>query len=332
MLKRSFLWGFILLLLVLASLSYGAWRQVQGWLFEPQVLTEVKHLTIKPGTGMVTISQQLETIGVTPNALALRYYSRFYGFDQNIKAGEYTFAGQTTAPSILAKLVAGDVQSYSITVPEGYTYGQFIDILMQHPVMQDKPVPDFAEWGKASNNASAEGLLFPSTYVFTRSQTPTQVVEQAWQRQTQILAEQWAKRAKNLPYQSPYEALIMASIIEKETGLASEREQIAGVFVRRLQKGMRLQTDPTVIYGIGDKFDGNITRKHLREATPYNTYVIRGLPPTPIALPGLSSIHAALHPDQGDALYFVARGDGSSAFSATLSQHQAYVRQYQLKK
>lgn len=332
MLRKSFLWGFILLLLVLASLSYGAWRQVQSWLFEPQILSEVKHLTIKPGTGMATISQQLQKIGVAPNALALRYYSRFYGFDQQIKAGEYTFAGQATASSILAKLVAGDVQSYSVTIPEGYTYAQFIDILMQHPVMQNKPVPDFAVWGKDANFATAEGLLFPSTYVFTRSQTPTQVVEQAWQRQTQILTELWSQRAKNLPYQSPYEALIMASIIEKETGQASEREQIAGVFVRRLQKGMRLQTDPTVIYGIGDKFDGNITRKHLREPTPYNTYVIRGLPPTPIALPGLGSIRAALHPDKGDALYFVARGDGTSAFSATLSQHQAYVRQYQLKK
>jgi len=332
MLKKSFIWGFTLLLLVTLSLGYGAWRQVQEWLFEPQVLSEVKHLTIKPGAGMAGISLQLESIGVAPNALALRYYSRFYGYDEQIKAGEYAFTGQVTAPSILAKLVAGDVQSYSVTVPEGYTYAQFIDILMQHPAMQDQAAPNFSVWGKASNFAAAEGLLFPSTYVFTRSQTPTQVVVQAWQRQTQILAQEWSQRADNLPYQSPYEALIMASIIEKETGLASERDKISGVFVRRLQKGMKLQTDPTVIYGIGDQFDGNITRQHLREATPYNTYVIRGLPPTPIALPGLDSIRAALHPASGDALYFVARGDGSSAFSATLGQHQAYVRQYQLKQ
>ena len=332
MFKRPVIWGFILTLLVVSSLYYGLWRQVQAWLFESVTLTEVQHLTISPGSNMASIANQLQAMGLTKNALALRYYSRFNGYDQRIKAGEYAFVGDVTAASILTKLVTGDVLSYSITVPEGHTYAQFNQILMQHAAMGGKPEPVFAEWGADSGFTSPEGLLFPSTYVFTRKQTPTQVVQQAWRRQEALLAELWPHRAQNLPYKSPYEALIMASIIEKETGLASEREAISGVFVRRLQKGMRLQTDPTVIYGIGDAFDGNLTRAHLREKTPYNTYVIYGLPPTPIALPGRDAIYAALHPADGDALYFVSRGDGSHAFSATLAQHQAYVRKYQLKK
>lgn len=332
MFKKPVIWGFILILLVVGSLSYGLLRQLQDWLFEPVSLTEVQHLTISPGSNMVSIANQLQAMGLTKNALALRYYSRFSGYDQRIKAGEYAFVGDVTAPSILSKLVAGDVLSYSITVPEGHTYAQFTQILMQHSAMRGKPEPVFTEWGKESGFTSPEGLLFPSTYVFTHKQTPIQVVQQAWRRQEAILAELWPKRAQNLPYKSPYEALIMASIIEKETGLASERETISGVFVRRLQKGMRLQTDPTVIYGVGEAFNGNLTRAHLREKTPYNTYVIYGLPPTPIALPGREAIYAALHPAAGDALYFVSRGDGSHAFSATLAQHQAYVRKYQLKK
>ncbi|MCP4789731.1 MAG: endolytic transglycosylase MltG [Gammaproteobacteria bacterium] len=332
MLKRSFFWGFLLVLLVAVSLFYGGWRQVQAWLYEPITVAEVKQLTIEPGSNMANIATQLEAIGVTPNALALQYYSRYYGFDEQVKAGEYTFVGEVDAPSIMSKLVSGDVQSYSFTVPEGHTYAQFVEILMGHPVMKNKPEPQFSTWGQSSGYDSPEGLLFPSTYMFTRSQLPAEVVNQAWERQRSMLRKLWSDRAANLPYKSSYEALIMASIIEKETGLASERTLISGVFVRRLNKGMRLQTDPTVIYGLGDQFDGNITRKHLRQKTPYNTYVINGLPPTPIALPGEDAIHAALHPAAGKALYFVAKGDGSHAFSASLAQHQANVRKYQLQQ
>ena len=177
-----------------------------------------------------------------------------------------------------------------------------------------------------------EGRFFPDTYSFPRRTTGLDVLARALQRMDQVLAEEWEGRAPGLPLKTPYEALILASIIEKETGLAAERPQIAGVFVRRLNQGMRLQTDPTVIYGMGERFAGNIRRTDLQEATPYNTYLIRGLPPTPIALPGRAAIHAALHPAAGEDLYFVARGDGGHVFSATLDQHNQAVRDFQLRQ
>ncbi len=320
------------MLLIVISLGYGAIRQLQAWLFAPIEVEQATFITIAPGSSMPAIARQLEAAGLIANATVLQYYARYKGADEKLQAGEYQFVGELHADEILNKLVAGNVVTYSVTVPEGFTYQAFIDRLMAHPMMQGKPEPEFASWGKGSGYQHPEGLLMPSTYLFSRQQSPSEVVEQAWQRQQRVLAKLWPNRDTSVPYKTPYEALIMASIIEKETGLASERQAIAGVFVRRLHKGMRLQTDPTVIYGIGADFDGNITRKHLRQKTPYNTYVIHGLPPTPIALPGEDAIYAALHPAAGDALYFVAKGDGSHAFSASLSQHQAYVRQYQLKK
>jgi len=175
-----------------------------------------------------------------------------------------------------------------------------------------------------------EGLVFPDTYNFRRGTTDRDLLLRASDTMQKILAEEWQGRDVGLPYSEPYEALIMASIIEKETGLASERQQIAGVFIRRLQQRMRLQTDPTVIYGLGDSYDGDLTRTDLRTASPYNTYLNSGLTPTPIALPGREAIFASLHPDESDTLYFVARGDGSHYFSSSLEEHQRAVRQYQL--
>jgi len=174
-----------------------------------------------------------------------------------------------------------------------------------------------------------EGLFAPNTYVIEEGERDLDILRRLYQRQKRILAEEWAGRESGLPYNNAYEALIMASIIEKETGVAEERAQIAGVFVRRLQVGMRLQTDPTVIYGVGERYKGDITRAHLREDTPYNTYRRAGLPPTPIANPGRAAIHAALHPAEGDALFFVATGDGRHIFSATLAEHNRAVNRYQ---
>jgi UPF0755 protein len=181
------------------------------------------------------------------------------------------------------------------------------------------------------DKAHAEGWFFPDTYHFVRGTTDKDLLQRAYASMRSQLEEQWQQREEGLPYRRPYEALIMASIIEKETGIPEEREQIAGVFVRRLQKGMRLQTDPTVIYGIGESYDGNIRLRDLRTDTPYNTYTRSGLPPTPIAMPGLAAIRAALHPAAGDSLYFVASGGGAHVFSSTLEQHNEAVIKYQLK-
>ncbi len=177
-----------------------------------------------------------------------------------------------------------------------------------------------------------EGWFFPDTYMFSGSETDLDILKRAYSRMVRVLDEEWENREQGLPYNSPYEALIMASIVERETGVAHERQEVAGVFVRRLHKGMRLQTDPTVIYGMGDDYDGRIRTRDLRAYTPYNTYRIDGLPPTPIALPGRDSVHAALHPADGDALFFVARGDGSHKFSRTLAEHQKAVREFQLNR
>jgi UPF0755 protein len=179
---------------------------------------------------------------------------------------------------------------------------------------------------------SPEGRFFPDTYRYVRGMSDLDLLKQASARLDQVLDEEWSRRAERLPYRKPYDALIMASMVEKETGVAEERGQIAGVFVRRLRSGMRLQTDPTVIFGLGERYNGNLTRAHLLEATPYNTYVIDGMPPTPIALAGREAIHAALNPAAGRSLYFVARGDGSHVFSETLEQHNSAVREYQLKR
>jgi UPF0755 protein len=177
-----------------------------------------------------------------------------------------------------------------------------------------------------------EGRIFPDTYSFSRNTSDVEILRNGYHKMVALLSEEWEQRAADLPYKTPYEALIMASIIERETGHHSEREQIAGVFVRRLQQGMKLQTDPTVIYGMGDDYKGKIGRKNLLQPSAYNTYVIDGLPPTPIALPSAASIHAALHPAGGNALYFVAKGDGTSEFSDTLAEHNAAVRRYQLQR
>lgn len=202
--------------------------------------------------------------------------------------------------------------------------------LIEHTLLSDEPENIMIELGYAGN--VAEGLFFPDTYNFPKGTTDKAFLQRAYQRLHDILDEEWQARAENLPYKTAYEALIMASIIEKETGLASERSTIAGVFVRRLNKKMKLQTDPTVIYAMGKQFNGNIRKKDLDIDSPYNTYRYKGLPPSPIALVGREAIHAALHPEKGKSLYFVAKGDGSHYFSETLKEHNRAVAKYQLNK
>ena len=229
----------------------------------------------------------------------------------------------------------GDVITYKITFVEGSTFSD----LRQTLAPAEKLVAKTINWSEAEVMAAlgmpeqaAEGWFFPDTYTYSKGMQDLDLMRQANTRMQTLLAEVWASRATGLPYKSAYEALIMASIVERETGVPHEREAIAGVFVRRLQKGMRLQTDPTVIYGMDKNYQGKITRRNLREATPWNTYVIRGLPLTPIALPGEAALRASVSPAAGNTLYFVARGDGSHKFSATLEEHNQAVKEYQLKR
>jgi UPF0755 protein len=308
----------------------------QQWLNNPIALKEEDRvLVLKKGDSVARLAYQLERKGVLCNPRLLIGYARLTGQD-NIKVGEYQLEEGITPAVLLSRLVAGDVVRYSITLVEGWTVNQAITHIQQQPeiVKTLHSEAEVAQWfaGFELPNKNPEGWLFPDTYQFERGATDKELLERALLRMREVLEQEWLMRDKSLPYANAYEALIMASIVERETGVASERGEIAGVFVRRLNKGMRLQTDPTVIYGLGDSYKGNIRRKHLRQPTPYNTYVIKGLPPTPIALAGREAINAALNPREGKSLYFVAKGDGSHYFSETLEEHERAVKQYQLKR
>ncbi len=252
-----------------------------------------------------------------------------------IKPGEYRLPPAITAQGLLDLLVSGKVIQYKVTFPEGINLQQALALLASQGQLvlslAGRDDPRLQELVEPYTHP--EGLFFPDTYLFPRDTTDLQLLQRAHEKMVAVLEQEWLEREADLPYSTPYEALIMASIIERETSLPEEREQIAGVFVRRLQAGMRLQTDPTVIYGAGEEFDGNLRREHLEDdSNAYNTYRRDGLPPTPIALPGQASIRAALHPAPGRELYFVARGDGGHQFSATLAEHEAAVRKYQLER
>ncbi len=293
---------------------------------------------LKSGTGFSAAVDLAAANGWVTTPAALKVYGRLFPEVARIKAGEYAVVRGTTVKQWLAQMQRGEVISYQTTLVEGRTLAQALAQLNTVAELDASSLKADSTLWEALSIASPlhsqpEGLFFPDTYRFHRGDNVASILRRAYDRMGEVLAEEWQGRADDLPYETPYEALIMASIVEKETGLASEREQIAGVFVRRLQKKMRLQTDPTVIYGMGENYDGNLRSADLRnEANPYNSYRHGGLPTTPIALPGREAIHAALHPAAGDALYFVAKGDGSHHFSATLDEHEAAVRKYQLRQ
>jgi UPF0755 protein len=272
--------------------------------------------------------------GVLNHPRLLRLYARINNANK-VHAGEYLFPQGTTPESLLQKLIKGDVILYQVTFVEGWTAKQALVALekmdtVQHQLSGKSTAEQMALLALPVKDL--EGWIFPDTYSFSRNTSDVEIVQNAYRRMQALLDAEWEKRAPNLPYKNTYEALIMASIVERETGHHSERDQIAGVFVRRLQKGMKLQTDPTVIYGMGENYKGRITRKNLEEPTAYNTYVIPGLPPTPISLPSAASIKAVLNPAPGRALYFVAKGDGTSEFSDSLDEHNQAVRRYQLNR
>ena len=252
-----------------------------------------------------------------------------------LKAGEYELTPGLTIPQILAVFVEGKTIKYAITFPEGWNLKEILQAIDQAPnlkkTLQKQAATEISsQLGMSGKNP--EGWFFPDTYHFEKDATDVSILKRAYVKMQSVVQEEWQRRELALPYKTAYEALIMASIVEKETGAKSERAMIAGVFARRLAKGILLQTDPTVIYGMGDKYEGNIRANDLTTATPYNTYVIQGLPPTPIAMPGRDAIHAALHPDDGNSLYFVAKGDGSHQFSETLAEHNRAVSSFQKHK
>lgn len=297
-------------------------------------LSEPYVLDVAPGSSLRRVLRNLEGEGILPRAGDLLFYARFTDHATRMQAGEYLLTPDLDGRALLDLLASGKVIFHEVRLVEGWTLQQALRQIQSHPAVKVELDPEDTERlaMEFGEGRYPEGLFFPDTYFFTRGTSDTQLLRRARWLMDEVVDTLWPARDSGLPFDTPYEALILASIIEKETGLAEERGQIAGVFVRRLQQNMRLQTDPTVIYGLGNDFDGNLTRSHLQTDTPWNTYTRHGLPPTPIALPGLAAIEAALHPEPGNTLYFVARGDGSHQFSATLEEHNQAVRRYQLRQ
>jgi UPF0755 protein len=277
----------------------------------------------------------VEKAGIRLRRGEFELLARALGRERDLKAGSYELAEPVTPIQLLDKLTRGDVTQAEVRLIEGWTFAQFraaleasADLRHETGGMDDAQVLARLQ----APEPHPEGLFFPDTYLFARGSSDVAVLRRAYRAQQRHLAAEWGARDKNVPYRSPYDALIMASIIEKETGKGSERDMIGGVLVNRLRIGMRLQADPTIIYGLGNSFDGNLKKVHLLEDGPYNTYTRAGLPPTPIAMPGRASLRAALRPAKTDALYYVSRGDGSSQFSRNLDEHNRAVTKYQLKR
>jgi UPF0755 protein len=290
---------------------------------------------IPPGVGFRSAVAALEKGGVRLQRRQFELLARALGRSRDIKAGNYLFVERPTPLELLRKLTRGDVMQAEVRLIEGWTFGQFRAMLNASPDLRHDTVDmDDAQILTLLKAAEPhpEGLFFPDTYLFARGSSDLAVLRHAYHAMQRHLQAEWDAREEGVPYRSPYEALIMASIVEKETGVAAEREMIAGALVNRLRIGMRLQVDPTIIYGLGDTFNGNLKKKHLLEDGPYNTYTRAGLPPSPIAMPGLASLHAALNPAKTDALYYVSRGDGSSQFSRNIREHNRAVTKYQLKR
>ena len=318
-----------LAILVLAGLLRAVFFHAH--LHEPLALENERFYLVQPGQSLSRVVDELAEQGTLEHPFDLRVYARLTGAADRIQAGEYLLAPGLTPLQLLDKLGRGDIHYRQVVIVEGWTAAQALAALHANPYIENTIAEGSPERLREALGLDVhpEGQFFPDTYNFTRGATDRDILLRAHALMQDVLAREWAARAVGLPYDDPYQALVMASLVEKETAAPAERAQIAGVFVRRLQRNMRLQTDPTVIYGLGSRFDGDLTRADLREDNPYNTYVIRGLPPTPIALPGREAIVASLQPAPGAELYFVARGDGTHHFSSTLEEHNAAVQRYQ---
>ncbi len=290
---------------------------------------------IRSGSNIKTIAQDLTREGIIEDPWLFILLARLKGVETSVRAGEYRIEAEQSPDDLLETFTRGSSIQYSLTVIEGWTFRQMLDALAADPILEqtlgDRSDAEIMSLlGRPGEHP--EGRFFPDTYRFPKGTSDVDFLRRAYQVMESHLEREWNQRDPDLPLANSYEALILASIIEKETAVGFERPLIAGVFVERLRRNMRLQTDPTVIYGIGASFDGDIRFRDLKADTPYNTYLHAGLTPTPIALPGLESIRAALHPARTDALYFVSKGDGTHHFSATLEEHNAAVRRYQLKR
>jgi UPF0755 protein len=298
-----------------------------------QLKTETESFDIEAGSRFRAVTQQLVQQNIIQDPVSFEVLARGLGIASDVKAGIYEVKNGITPLELLQMMTSGSATQASITFIEGWTFAQMREELnasekVKHMAMSDTDQQILKEIGAAET--MPEGLFFPDTYFFSPNTSDRDILKRAYSTMQGKLKTAWLSKAQGLPYKTAYEALIMASLVEKETGSAAERPQIAGVFINRLKIGMRLQTDPTVIYGMGEHFDGNIHKKDLLRDTAYNTYTRDGLPPTPIAMPGWGAINAALHPSQTKALYFVGKGDGTHYFSTSLAEHNNAVIKYQL--
>ncbi|TAK92042.1 MAG: endolytic transglycosylase MltG [Burkholderiaceae bacterium] len=326
--RRLFLW----FLFLAAAAAGGAWLYIS----QPMVWDgPAKEFTLPPGSTARSAAKLMAQEGVPIHPRVFAWYAQLTGKAGQIKAGSYRIESGIQLPTLLMRLVRGDFVEYTLTIFEGWNVHLLRRAIADNVALED----DISKLSDAelltlvgASETHLEGLFFPDTYRFAKYSKASLVLKRAYQIQQEKLAQAWENRAADLPLESAYDALILASIVEKETGVAGDRARIAAVFINRLRKGMMLQTDPTVIYGLGQKFDGNLRKRDLLTDNPYNTYTRAGLPPTPISLPGTAALNATLHPAQTDDLFFVGRGDGSSFFSATLDEHNSAVDKYQRKR
>ena len=314
------------------ALLVGVDAYLAHWARQPLPVAGEVRFVVAHGDSFSAVADALAAAGVV-DSLPFSLRAKQRKLQGSVKSGEYLVQAGVTPDDLLDRLVAAQVVLHRLRIAEGCTVAALLaqlaaDVRVDFDLDDARAEDVLTHLGLGDGHA--EGRFFPDTYLFARGYAASALLLRAYATMEETLADAWAQRDSNIAYATPYEALILASIVEKETALAGDRPKVAGVFARRLAKGMRLQSDPTVIYGLGKTFDGDLTRAHLRTDGPYNTYRRGGLPPTPISLPSLASIHAVLHPEDGDALYFVSRGDGSSEFSTTLAEHNAAVRRYQL--
>ena len=323
----------VALLLTAMAVGAGMLRLTTAWNQALVLPPEGVLITVAQGESLSRVLARAEDNQWLTRSSWVGVVARWRGLGGQIQAGEFALNAPLTAGEFIAKLAAGEVVRRSVTLPEGITLAEAIEILHRESTLTKTPLDELsiALLAMTGREDSAEGLFLPETWSYTRGDSDLDILQRSHLAMNELLTLLWERRPEGLVLSSPYAALTLASIVEKETGVAGERKQIAGVFLRRLERRMRLQTDPTVIYGLGDDYDGDLKRRHLRDNTnPYNTYAIHGLPPTPIALPGEAALRAVFSPADGEALYFVAKGDGSHTFSATLEEHEENVQRYQL--